>query len=114
MGLQVPIFTFFNNFSEIFADSCILDMPTNYRSARTIVDVGNALMKNRGVPGKAHKTITGRAVIADLSAFSPTPQEKTQTSETTLRMLYCASRTRPSTMGRMLSYSAEQIMRLGM
>ena len=67
---------FFNDFSEIFADSRRLHMPTNYRSARTIVDVGNALMKNRGVPGKAHKSARGKAVIADLSAFSPTPQEK--------------------------------------
>ena len=67
---------FFDNFSEIFADSRRLDMLTNYRSSRTIVDVGNALMKKRGTPGRAHKTIAGKAVIADLSAFSPTPQEK--------------------------------------
>lgn len=67
---------FFNDFSEIFADSRRLYMPTNYRSARSIVDVGNALMKNRGVPGKAHKSARGKAVIADVADFSPTPQEK--------------------------------------
>ena len=67
---------FFNDFSELFADSRRLYMPTNYRSARSIVATGNALMKNRGVPGKAHKSARGKAVIADVADFSPTPQEK--------------------------------------
>ena len=67
---------FFENFSEIFQDSRQLHMATNYRSTEAIVDVGNALMTGRGMPGQAHKTVMGKAVIADLGAFSPTPQER--------------------------------------
>ena len=67
---------FFENFSEIFQDSRQLHMATNYRSTKAIVDVGNALMTGRGMPGRANKTVMGKAVIADLGAFSPTPQER--------------------------------------
>ena len=74
---------FFNNFSEIFADSRRLDMPTNYRSARMIVDIGNALMQSLiqegDRRGHAIRPDAGKTVIADLGAFSPTLQEKKTT-----------------------------------
>lgn len=68
---------FFKEFKHIFQTPRQLHMVTNYRSAKMIVDVGNALMKDEGEPGQAHKKAgRGKVVIADLAAFSPTPQEK--------------------------------------
>ena len=68
---------FFKEFKNIFQPSRQVHMVTNYRSAKTIVDVGNALMKDKGKPGQARKKASrGQVVIADLAAFSPTPQEK--------------------------------------
>lgn len=92
---------FFQNFEQFFEDSRELPVATNYRSARAIVDVGNALMKGQGIPARgdrhlrllgqlgnnalmkgqgtparAYKKMTGKVTIADLSTFEPTPQEK--------------------------------------
>ena len=67
---------FFQNFEQFFEDSRELPVATNYRSTRAIVDVGNELMKGLGTPARAHTTITGKVVIADLGAFEPTPQEE--------------------------------------
>ena len=72
---------FFENFSQIFQDSCELPVATNYRSARAIVDVGNALMKGRGIPARAHTDEAGKVVIANLATFNPTPQEKEENRE---------------------------------
>ena len=71
---------FFQNFEQFFEDSRELPVATNYRSARAIVDVGNALMKGQGTPARAHKKMTGKVTIADLSTFEPTPQEKEENS----------------------------------
>ena len=67
---------FFQNFEQFFEDSHELPVATNYRSARTIVNVGNALMRGQGIPARAHKTMTGKVAIADLGTFEPTPQEE--------------------------------------
>ena len=67
---------FFENFSQIFQDSCELPVATNYRSARAIVDVGNALMSGLGKRARAHTDETGKVMIADLGIFKPTPQEE--------------------------------------
>ena len=97
---------FFQNFEQFFEDSRELPVATNYRSARAIVDVGNALMKGQGTPARvdrrlrllgqlgnnalmkgqgtparAHKKMTGKVTIADLSTFEPTPQEEEETPE---------------------------------
>jgi DNA helicase-4 len=48
---------------------------TNYRSGKSIVDIGNALMKGLGKPACAHKTTKGSVLIADLATFEPTPRE---------------------------------------
>ena len=71
---------FFQNFEQFFEDSRELPVATNYRSARTIVDVSNALMKGQGTPARAHKKMTGKVTIADLSTFEPTPQEEEENS----------------------------------
>ena len=67
---------FFQNFEQFFEDSCELHVATNYRSARTIVEVGNTLMRGLGTPARAHKTMVGKVAIADLGTFEPTSQEK--------------------------------------
>ena len=75
---------FFENFSQVFQISnqlhvpTPLHVPTNYRSARAIVDVGNTLMRDQGSgkPAKAHKTMEGIVQIADLGTFEPTFQEE--------------------------------------
>ena len=67
---------FFQNFEQFFEDSRKLPVATNYRSAREIVDVGNALMKGQGNPARAHKKMTGKVIIADLGTFELTPQEE--------------------------------------
>ena len=67
---------FFENFEQYFEDSCKLDIVTNYRSTRAIVNVGNKLMRGLGEPARAHTDEAGKVVIADLGTFEPTPQEK--------------------------------------
>ena len=67
---------FFQNFEQSFEDSRKLYVTTNYRSARAIVNAGNALMKERGTPARPHKTIMGKVAIADLGTFDPTIQEE--------------------------------------
>ena len=71
---------FFQNFEQFFEDSRELPVTTNYRSARAIVDVGNALMKGHGTPARAYKKMTGKVTIADLSTFEPTPREEEENS----------------------------------
>ena len=67
---------FFQNFEQFFEDSNELLVATNYRSARAIVNVGNALMQGQGISARAHKTMTGKVAIADLGTFEPTLQEE--------------------------------------
>ena len=67
---------FFQNFEQFFEEARELPVVTNYRSAKAIVNVGNALMKHRGIPARAHTDATGKVMIADLSTLGPTPQEK--------------------------------------
>ena len=71
---------FFQDFEQFFEDSRKLPVATNYRSARAIVDVGNALMKGQGTPARSHKKMPGKVTIADLSTFEPTPQEEEENS----------------------------------
>lgn len=71
---------FFQNFARYFPDSRTLHVATNYRSAKSIVNVGNALMKGAGKPARAHKKSTGQVVVADLANFKPTLQEEQEHS----------------------------------
>jgi DNA helicase-4 len=50
-------------------------MCTNYRSATSIVDIGNTLMQGLGTPARANKSISGMVEIADLRTFNPTQKE---------------------------------------
>lgn len=67
---------FFQDFAQYFPDSRSLYVATNYRSAKSIVSVGNALMKGSGKPARPHKTTSGQVVVADLANFKPTLREE--------------------------------------
>ena len=72
---------FFQNFEQLFEDVHTLPVATNYRSAQSIVDIGNALMKGQGTPARAHKDIIGKVEIADIAKFEVTPQEEKDHSD---------------------------------
>lgn len=67
---------FFEHFDEFIGKSHHLSISTNYRSARSIVDLGNALMTNFGKSAVADKKDSGKVIIADTTAFKPSPVEK--------------------------------------
>ena len=67
---------FYQNFHQFFQPSQQLNISTNYRSATSIVDIGNKLMQGLGTPARADKKISGIVNIADMSSFEPTPSEQ--------------------------------------
>ena len=71
---------FFQNFEQLFEDAHILHVATNYRSAQSIVDLGNALMQGQGTPAHAYKQTIGNVKIADIDTFTMTPQEEKEHS----------------------------------
>lgn len=62
---------FFSNFKEHIGESRKLYISTNYRSSKSIVAAGNALMKGLGKPAVAHKQTVGKVLIADINKFKP-------------------------------------------
>ncbi|MEH2291833.1 UvrD-helicase domain-containing protein [Nostoc sp.] len=69
---------FYQNFAQFFQPSQKLNIATNYRSATSIVNIGNTLMQGLGTPARAHKSIFGTVEIADIGQFDPTPKEQEQ------------------------------------
>lgn len=67
---------FYQEFATVFQPARQLHLTTNYRSATSIVDVGNALMFQFGRPAHAYNTMSGSVVVVDLGKFEPTPKEK--------------------------------------
>lgn len=67
---------FFNEFPQRTGKVDQLYLTTNYRSARSIVEVGNALMAGYGHRAKAHREDIGKVFLAELDAFYPTQLEK--------------------------------------
>lgn len=67
---------FYQEFATVFQPARRLHVTTNYRSAKSIVHVGNALMSPFGTPARAYRTLAGSVVVADLGTFEPTPKEK--------------------------------------
>jgi DNA helicase-4 len=67
---------FYQNFGQFFQPSQKLNIATNYRSATSIVDIGNTLMQGLGTPARAHKTMFGTVEIADIGQLYPTPKEQ--------------------------------------
>lgn len=69
---------FFEQFEKYIGPSRRLYISTNYRSAKSIVDIGNALMFGSGKPAIANRSALGTVVVADASQFHPTLIEKQQ------------------------------------
>jgi DNA helicase-4 len=67
---------FFEGFKEHIGESQLRYISTNYRSAKSIVAIGNALMDGRGKPAIAHKSIAGHIDVVDLNKFEPSLLEK--------------------------------------
>ncbi|MFO1389503.1 UvrD-helicase domain-containing protein [Cellvibrio sp.] len=67
---------FFNHFEKHIGSSRQLYISTNYRSSRSIVDIGNNLMTGLGIPARAHKQVPGMVIISDLDQFEPSNVEK--------------------------------------
>ena len=67
---------YFNNFKKYFPSSNILDISTNYRSKKAIVEIGNDLMLGHGRPAVAYEKSYGRVLLVDVNDFKPTPREK--------------------------------------
>ena len=67
---------FFKDFSKYIGESRKLYIPTNYRSSRAIVDVGNTLMHGLGQPAVAYKKSIGKVLLSDLNLFEPTLLER--------------------------------------
>jgi DNA helicase-4 len=62
---------FFEHFDHYIGDSRRLYISTNYRSARSIVGIGNALMAGLGKPAMAVKNTPGQVLLADVNDFKP-------------------------------------------
>lgn len=65
-------------FGRRFRDTERLVIPTNYRSAREIVALGNALMGARGEPATASLAQPGQILLCPLDRFRPTQIESTR------------------------------------
>ena len=63
-------------FTTLFRNPSCLTMRTNYRSPKSIVELGNALMTGRGVPAEPSKTERGEVCALHLCDFKPTPFEQ--------------------------------------
>jgi len=66
---------FFTHFELYFPDSTRRYIRTNYRSAKSVVDAGNAVMNGRGIPAEASHGDAGNVWICRLDQFSPTASE---------------------------------------
>ena len=62
---------FFERFDEYVGGSRRLYISTNYRSSKSIVAAGNALMKGLGKPAVAYKESPGAVLLADSARFRP-------------------------------------------
>lgn len=69
--------TFYDRFTEYFGDVTRRVVTTNHRSARCVVEVGNALMAGHGVPARPKpKQPQGSILLVDSTAFEPSPLER--------------------------------------
>lgn len=67
---------YFQEFDRYIGKSRRIYISTNYRSASSIVAVGNALMSGLGKPASASKKTVGKVLVSDLSEFEPSLLEK--------------------------------------
>ncbi len=69
---------FFQSFSSYFTNGSTLPLRTNYRSGKTIVELGNNIMRDKGIAAIAHRQHLGQILVADLEDFQPTEGENTR------------------------------------
>lgn len=67
---------FYENFQHYFSPSCELYISTNYRSSKSIVSLGNALMEGLGKPAESYKPDNGTILFGNLEDFIPSDREK--------------------------------------
>lgn len=68
--------SFYQDFEKFFQPSGKLNISTNYRSASSIVEIGNTLMQGLGVHARANKSDIGKVEIVDLGTFQPAYKEE--------------------------------------
>ncbi len=66
---------FYQNFQRYFSPSYELYISTNYRSSKSIVALGNALMDGFGKPAEVYRTDNGTALLGNLENFTPSNRE---------------------------------------
>lgn len=68
--------SYFRGFTEQWSGASRRYLSTNYRSAKAIVNSGNALMRGRGVAARAApKANDGDLLLAEMDKFQPSPAE---------------------------------------
>jgi DNA helicase-4 len=67
---------FFRDFDRYFRDTSQCVLPINHRSARSIVELGNAIMFGRGVEAEACRKEEGWVRLCKLDEFKPSPSEE--------------------------------------
>jgi len=67
---------YFSSFAKHFPDSTTRHLRRNYRSGRSIVEVGNALMLGKGNPSLATKSSIGQVEVAWMNGLDPSEAEK--------------------------------------
>lgn len=67
---------FFTDFTRYFRDTSQRCIRTNYRSLKSVVAVGNALMHGRGPVAKPERSDTGQVWLCKLDEFAPSAPEQ--------------------------------------
>ena len=66
---------FFVNFADYFDHPVKREITTNYRSAVSVVNVGNALMRGQGTRARASRQLAGFLELGDIDKFNMSPFE---------------------------------------
>ena len=67
---------YFESFENSFLKSKVLNLSTNYRSDKYVVEFGNQIMNGHGIPAQASHSRQTRISIAYLDKIKPTPHEQ--------------------------------------
>ena len=67
---------YYENFTQIFKPSHTLPITTNYRSGSQIVEIGNQLMTDRGIPAKPSTQLQGKIQLVNIAKFQMTAIEE--------------------------------------
>ena len=67
---------YYKNFTQIYKPSHTLPITTNYRSGSQIVELGNKLMSDRGIPAKPSTQIQGKIQLVNIAKFQMTAIEE--------------------------------------